>query len=309
MLSGIIPFYQEQFGIDGARIDMGHALPLELVNEIIRKARELNPEFTFIAEELDVVNAKDAKSKGYNSIIGDGFIREPRVYEGLFNSFVYGAMNLESPLFACGETHDTPRLAAREGGETLARMLTIFNLFVPNAIPFMNSGQEVFERQPMNTGLDCRVDEAEMLDPSDPYFGKLALFDRYAFHYLHPQRWEFMNLIQDANTIRQRILPALLDKLSTYPLGFSAPWDMAAGFGYHFDGKMTLIVANTDVFNPKDHLIRVDNLPEIFMDGKRVIRQIFSSDKNSVWPTLTLGTYPNISLHFEKGEVKILEIE
>ena len=309
MLSGIIPFYQKQFGIDGARIDMGHALPLELVSEIIRKAKELNPEFTLIAEELDVVNAADAKSKGYNMIIGDGFMREPRVYDGLFNSFVYGAMNLASPLFACGETHDTPRLAARNGEETLARMITIFNLFVPNTIPFLNSGQEVFERQPMNTGLDCRPDEAEMLDPSDPYFKKLALFDRYAFHYLHPLRWEFMNSIQDANTIRQRILPALLDKPSTYPLGFSAPWDMAAGFGYHHDGKMTLIIANTDVFNAKDHLIRFDNLPEAFLDGNKLIRQIFSSDKKSVWPKLTIGTNPNISLHFEKGEVKILEIE
>ena len=309
MLSGIIPFYQKQFGIDGARIDMGHALPLELVSEIIRKAREINPEFTFIAEELDVVNAADSKSKGYNMIIGDGFMREPRVYDGLFNSFVYGAMNLESPLFACGETHDTPRLAARNGGETLAKMLTIFNLFVPNAIPFLNSGQEVFERQPMNTGLDCRPNESEMLDPKDPFFGKLALFDRFAFHYLHPDRWEFMNLIQDANAIRQHILPALLDKEATYPLGFSAPWDMAAGFGYRAEKKMILVIANTDVFNAKHHLVRLDNLPAKYLGSNRSIRQIFSSDKNSVWPTIEIDSYLNINLHFEKGEVKILEIE
>ena len=309
MLSGIIPFYQKQFGIDGARIDMGHALPLELVSEIIRKAREINPEFTFIAEELDVVNAADSKSKGYNMIIGDGFMREPRVYDGLFNSFVYGAMNLESPLFACGETHDTPRLAARNGGETLAKMLTIFNLFVPNAIPFLNSGQEVFERQPMNTGLDCRPNEAEMLDPKDPFFGKLALFDRFAFHYLHPDRWEFMNLIQDANAIRQHILPALLDKEATYPLGFSAPWDMAAGFGYRTEKKMILVIANTDVFNDKHHLVRLDNLPAKYLGSNRSIRQVFSSDKNSVWPTIEIDSYQNINLYFQKGEVKILEIE
>jgi hypothetical protein len=72
---------------------------------------------------------------------------------------------------------------------------------------------------------------------------------------------------------------------------------------------MTLIIANTDVFTPKDHLIRLDNLPEVFLDGTRTIRQIFSSDKSSLWPTLTISTYPNISLRFEKGEVKILEIE
>lgn len=308
MLSGIIPFYQKQFGIDGARIDMGHALPEPLVTDIISKARAVDPEFTFIAEELDVVNAAESKAKGYNCIIGDGFMREPRVAEGLFNSFVYGAMNLESPLFACGETHDTPRLSARNGEETLTRMLTIFNLFVPNAIPFLNSGQEVFERQPMNTGLDCRPNEAEMLDENDPYYGKLALFDRYAFHYLHPDRWEFMNLIQDANTIRQRIMPALLDKEKTFPLGFSAPWDMAAGFAYLHEEKMTLVIANTDMYRSVDHLIRLDNLPATFLESGKVIRQIFSSDNQSVWPTIEIDPYKNITLRFEKGEVKILEI-
>jgi len=308
-LTGIIPFYQKEYGIDGARIDMGHALPIELIEGILSEARKINPDFCFIAEELDVSNALDAKSKGYNMIIGDGFIREPRVSEGLFNSFVYGAMKLDSPLFACGETHDTPRLAARDGGETLARMITVFNLFIPNTIPFLNSGQEVFERQPMNTGLDCRPNEAEMLDESDPFFGKLALFDRYSFHYLHPKRFEMLTLLQEAYAIRQRILPFMLDQGRIFNLGFSAPWDLAAGFCYQSNDRLTLVIANTDVHNDRTHLIRLDNLPEEYLTETTMIHQIFSSELNSEQPLIKMDPNQNITLHFEKGEVKILEIQ
>ena len=41
-------------------------------------------------------------------------------------------------------------------------MLTIMNMFMPNGVPFINSGQEVYETQPMNTGLDCRDNEQYM---------------------------------------------------------------------------------------------------------------------------------------------------
>ena len=57
-LSNIIPHYQQQYGIDGARIDMGHALPSELVNRIIANARINDKDFCFIAEELQEENAK-----------------------------------------------------------------------------------------------------------------------------------------------------------------------------------------------------------------------------------------------------------
>ncbi|MEG0961056.1 MAG: alpha-amylase, partial [Erysipelotrichaceae bacterium] len=39
IISDIIPFYQKEYGIDGVRIDMGHALPIKLVDHIIKKAR------------------------------------------------------------------------------------------------------------------------------------------------------------------------------------------------------------------------------------------------------------------------------
>lgn len=306
-LADIIPFFQREFGIDGARIDMGHALPDDLIKMILTKAREVDPNFCFIAEELDVENAKTSKQKGYNMIIGDGFIRLPRVQEGLFNSFVYGAMNLESPLFAVGETHDTPRLAARDGGETLGKMVSVFNLFVPNTIPFLNSGQEVYERQPMNTGLDCRPNELYMLDKDDPYYGKLALFDRYAFHYNHKHRWEIPTALEKASHIRKEYIDAMMDMNNVYPLGFSAPWDTAAGFGYVNQDRVLLAITNTDMHNEKYHYVRLDNLPEIFFAQDKQIIQRFSSEDN-IPHELFINEHRGLNIHFVPGEVKLLEI-
>ncbi len=309
MLSGIIPFYQTEFGIDGARIDMGHALPVELINMIISKAKAIDPNFCFIAEELDIENAQASIDKGYNMIIGDGFIKEPRVQEGMFNAFAYSAMNLASPLFACGETHDTPRLAARPGKEVLAKMLTVFNHFIPNAIPFLNSGQEFFELQPMNTGLDCKPNEAEVLPKDDPYFGKLALFDRYNLHYLHPKRWEMIETIEKASQIRASIIDSMLNQDKVYPLGFSAPWDTAAGFAYRGRNKITLVITNTDVYNDKEHWVKLDNIPDEFNREGIVLKQIFSSENYVNESEIVVDSTSNVRIWFKKGEVKILEIK
>jgi starch synthase (maltosyl-transferring) len=56
---------------------MGHALPEDLVSLIIGKAREIDPDFCFIAEELYPEKAPEAKALGYNMIIGQGFYKLP----------------------------------------------------------------------------------------------------------------------------------------------------------------------------------------------------------------------------------------
>jgi glycosidase len=307
MLSGIIPFYQANFGIDGARIDMGHALPSELINMIITKARDIDPNFCFIAEELDPINAKASIEKGYNMIIGNGFMMEPRVDQGSFNEFVYSSKDLASPVFACGETHDTPRLANRKGQEVLSKMLSIFNLFIPNTVPFLNSGQEVYEKQLMNTGLDTSPDDVLALPENDPLFKKLALFDAYAFHYLHPKRWELIEVLEEAFAIRKGILNDIINLKKSSYVGFGAPWDTAAGVAYESKDKITLIIANTDCFNDKQHQIRCATLPERFLKEDALAKQIFSSEKVELAPVV-MDFANNLWVQFKKGEVKIFEI-
>lgn len=308
VLSDIIPYYQRQFGIDGARIDMGHALPEPLINLILSKAKRLDPNFCFIAEELDIANAQDSLDKGYNMIIGNGFVMEPYIREGRFNQFVYGAYNLPCPVFACGETHDTPRIAARFGGKVLAKMLTLFNYFIPNTVPFINSAQEFYERQPMNTGLDARPNEAFMLDKDDPYYGKLALFDRYMFHMLEDDRFELMNLMEQAMVYKRKYQSAILDRKRTYPIGFSGPWEKAASFAYENEDSVLVAVCNTNLVEDDPHWIQCFNLPERFLDRKTVtITEVFSSHSQEV-TTYTYDDFNQLHIIFKPGEVKLLEI-
>jgi len=316
LLEGIIPYYQEHFGIDGARIDMGHALPRELVERIIQSAREVDPQFCFIAEEMEIERAASSRELGYNMILGDGFIQEPRVLEYRTHRYFYGARHLPCPVYACGETHDTPRLASREGGRDLSRMLTIMNLFMPNGVPFINSGQEVFELQPMNTGLDCRPNEAYLLDPKDPYYGRLALFDRYALHYLNAGRWELPDQLAWLAGLRRDHLATFTCLDNVTPLGFNSPRDPGIAFGFNDDDKrgrmvqedsVFVVVANTDVHNPQYLTVHLQPLRQATGNSARKGLQLFSSH-GLAREVHDYDTHGNLSMSFQPGEVKIIRM-
>ncbi|MGL4662942.1 MAG: alpha-amylase [Culicoidibacterales bacterium] len=215
-LADIAPHFQREFGIDGARIDMGHALPSELVSMILENAREIDPHFVFIAEELHAKNAQPAKEAGYDMIIGDNFINLPRISLSEKTNYYNDNAALPIPVFACVETHDTPRVAGRFGNDyenkMMSRLISTLNMFSPNAIPFINSGQELFEPQPMNTGLDSHPgDEFKYLPTNDPYYGKLALFDKYALHWLNETSSENIKLYHELARIRSTYIDTLSD--------------------------------------------------------------------------------------------------
>ena len=266
-LSGVIPFYQEQFGIDGARIDMGHALPEELVGMIIDRPRQIDPDFALIAEEVEVKNAWSARNAGYNMILGDGYFCQPRMFEFKTHEFFYEGLHYAAPVFACGETPDTPRLAARHGGQALSKLLTVLNHFMPNGVPFFNSGIELFETQPMNTGIDCAPDEAWRLHPNDPYNGKLAFFEKYQLHWTNPQRWVLPEVIEQVAAIRRRHIFAVTDGNSTFPLHFDDWRTPAIGFGFIIENRrwmshdnLLLVVGNTDLSHNRTFTVNLGHL-------------------------------------------------
>ncbi len=236
VLSNIIPYYQS-FGVDGARIDMGHALPKELTERIISKAKANDQYFAFIAEEMSPSNAAFAKESGYDLIIGNGFWMLPRYEEGHTINYYKSMPHIDLPVFACGETHDTRRMAARvQGYEALSRMLTVLNMFAPNAVPFINSGQELYERQPMNLGVDCGPNEDENLPTSDPFYKKLALFDKYQFHYTNET--DLIDILKEISIIRNETL----DYVKNGKFKMIDDHDLV-GFEYKLEDKF-VVVAN-----------------------------------------------------------------
>ena len=308
-LANIIPSYQKRFGIDGARIDMGHALPAKLIQMIFNEARKIDADFGFIAEELDPKNAKQSRDVGYNIIIGNGFMMIPRIWEGKAKEFYYEMRHLKAPVFAGAETHDTPRIAARDGGETLALTTTIVNMFMPNGVPFINSAQEVFEKQMMNTGLDCTDKDKYNLSDDDPYQGKLALFDRYQFHYTHPKRWVIPDVLDFIKPFRKKYLTQITNPKYFVPIYDDYP--QFVGYGFYKNtkskkGNVLMVLANLNPYH------EVWLKPSIFS-----LREASKNQENHGKLLLSTHEPPRsftqfhdhhqLDLHLGAGEVKIVE--
>ena len=64
-ISGIIPGFQDEYLIDGAMIDMGHALPTLLKQTIVRKAREKRADFAFWDENFNP--SPEIRNEGFNA--------------------------------------------------------------------------------------------------------------------------------------------------------------------------------------------------------------------------------------------------
>ncbi len=165
-IAGIIPYFQKNFGIDGAMIDMGHALPENLKSNIIAKAREVDPSFAFLDENFD--NKDSTKKEGYNAVIGNAwYIINKR---NGFRRLILSALD-ETPLpyFGTAETHNSPRYQ----NKSQKKAAWILFSLLPNSIPFLHNGYELNEQLPVNTGLNFTAKEIKELS-SEP----LALFNK-----------------------------------------------------------------------------------------------------------------------------------
>lgn len=183
---GVIPFYKREYGIDGARIDMAHALPTQLCDAIIRESRRENPNFILWSEELDAGKSSQALQSGFDFISGFTYLdckafRQPKFNRNLLQNTL---MRSSLPLTAALETPDTPRAALNCAEPRYLKMLTVLNCFLPNTLPMVTNGQELAEIQPMNLGLDNDEQGRYVLPESDPAYAKLAFFDLSRLHWL-----------------------------------------------------------------------------------------------------------------------------
>jgi hypothetical protein len=193
-ISGIIPFYQREFGIDGVMIDMGHALPSELKGEIIQRAREINQDFAFWDENFSITGR--SREEGYNAVFG--YLWWDQHHLPKMKAFVRRCASdgLPIPFFATPESHNTPRAAGRQGGTVYSKWSWVVNCFLPG-IPFLHSGFELAETYPINTGLDFTVSELKKL-PSE----RLPLFSEYSFEW--DLKKQFASFVGDVARIRSK---------------------------------------------------------------------------------------------------------
>ncbi len=203
-IEGVIPYYQQNYGIDGARIDMGHALPAELNKSIIRKAKENNSNFLLWSEEFLVEKSAQASRDGFHFISGFLYGMYKEIQEMDFNKKLFEDTLLlsELPVAAAMETPDTPR-SAYIHNKSLLEIITFINGFIPNKVLFINNGQELMEYQPMNLGLDNTEAGRFILKKTDPMYGKLAFFDSYYLKWTSEDRKWIEGIINKVNTLNK----------------------------------------------------------------------------------------------------------
>ena len=192
----IIPSYQKLYDIDGAMIDMGHALPSELKKSIVRIARENKPGFAFWDENFNPT--PEIRDEGFNAVFGSlPFVIHDIVFiRGLLNYLNKTGVAL--PFFGTGENHNTPRVCFRYPREEAGRNFSIFiftlSAILP-AIPFLQSGMELCEWHPVNLGLNFNDEDRALYPPE-----KLPLFSACSYD------WENCNGLLPLNSYIRRIL-------------------------------------------------------------------------------------------------------
>ncbi|WP_150266970.1 alpha-amylase [Paenibacillus tepidiphilus] len=164
-------FQLNTYNIDGFRIDIGHTLPLPLQTKMFGAIKEIKPAAILISEDLFNRNHREAAKSGYNVMLGSGWNIMTDITAERLQDYLRGLPDLQIHVFACAETADTPRITSR-GGTGLSRLMAVFNYFLPNGIPYLTTGVEVYEQQPLNCGL---ADNTGGADIPKAFFNTMAI--------------------------------------------------------------------------------------------------------------------------------------
>ncbi|MBN1278376.1 MAG: alpha-amylase [Chlorobium sp.] len=206
-IESIIPWYQKTYGIDGAMIDMGHALPEQLKRRIVTTARQQRPDFAFWDENFDP--AAKVREEGFDAVFGSlPFVIHDTIFiKGLLNHLNKTGVAL--PFFGTGENHNTPRICHRwpgmETGRNRAAFIFTLTSVLP-AIPFIHSGMELCEWHPVNLGLNFDDNDRAMF-PAD----KLPLFSSCSYDWKNTNNQEPLHdHIRNILSIRSRYTELIL---------------------------------------------------------------------------------------------------
>ena len=202
-VKSIIPYYIEKYSIDGARIDMAHALPDELTKMIISEIKTRDKSFLLWSEEFNNNFSSALKSSGYSFYTGgiwDLWNEESYMSMG-FNKRLFECVSGEIPSLSCTETADTPR-SMQTMGLLKCMAAVVVTALLPNTVYFINNAQEFAEKQPMNLGLNNTEEGRFVLPEKHPLYGKLAFFDRYYFDWKN--RKHMFEAIKQALFLRKK---------------------------------------------------------------------------------------------------------
>lgn len=189
-IANILPFYIKEFDIDGAMIDMGHSLPLELLENIIKVAKKEKEDFILWEENF---NLTEESAKVYDAALGYS-IFDSHIPDKVFQ-LLKRFENNDIPIsfFGTSENHNTPRSMMRIDNVNYSILVYAIYRLLPIE-HYLHSGFELLEKDPINTGL-------QFTDEQFAEYGvdKLALFSYKEFD------WNKVNIISKIIEINKAI--------------------------------------------------------------------------------------------------------
>ncbi|NQW30496.1 MAG: alpha-amylase [Ignavibacteria bacterium] len=169
----IIPYFVRQLNIDGAMIDMGHALPGELRKRLISTAKKSKPGFLLFEENFSL--STSSANSGYDAVIG--YLPFDSSNAEALERFVQRVANSDIPIryFATPESHNTPRIAT-SSSSLMGAAVWIFLRCLPKSLGFIHAGIELCETRPVNTGLGFTEEQNKKYSPQTlPLFSDVPL--------------------------------------------------------------------------------------------------------------------------------------
>ncbi|MFM7775136.1 MAG: alpha-amylase, partial [Candidatus Kapaibacterium sp.] len=175
-LGDVIPSFIRRFDVDGAVLDMSHALPERLRTLIIAKARKEKESFLFIEENF--TRDEESSRSGFDAVLGDVWWHASSI--GSLSACLARHASLDGavPTFVALDTHNTPRCATRLPWTDISAAYAMI-MASTAGIPMILAGSEFGETVPMNTGLLFGDDDLRAYPAS-----RLALFSAVRM------RWE-----------------------------------------------------------------------------------------------------------------------
>jgi alpha amylase-like protein len=256
-IKNIIPHYQEKYAIDGVMIDMGHALPSELLQEILSEARKKNKKFFFWEENF--IPSEKSKEAGYSSVVGYLIFdsQRPEKIRELIQAFEQD--NFKIPFFLTPENHNTPRAASRFYGNYFSKFSWGLNNFLPG-LPFIHSGFELNETQPVNTGLGFSPNELEHF-PSD----ELPLFSAAAMNWTNKE--EVSECISKISKLREKYIVQSENFNPKSIKSLENNCDKAVTFQRQFSGKQPIVfIGNMNAMKKQYFEVDLQTKDKYFVD-------------------------------------------
>ena len=150
------------------------------------------------------------------------------------------------------------------------------------------------------------------LPKNDPYYGKLALFDKYQFHYTNYRRWELPDILDALKPIRKKWLKELTNNKSFVPIYSDGNSQTFIGLAYYKKTKsnknnVLLILANGNPYHEVYLKSNIELVRSLSHNGEMSGKLLFSTHEGPRAFTQIID-HNILDIHLGAGEVKIINL-